>query len=136
VDLGKSGKALGRRWRKLHEGVLGEMTLGLMVGAPTPMNMLDVQSIHDPAKWTNEAAAGWGGDRWELWGRGQRRVVLLGTLWDSPADAGQFAAALAGHEGVSCSVSGDRVAVVAGDAGKKTAPLLQRILETLARASD
>jgi hypothetical protein len=128
VELGSAGKALGRRWSRAAEGVLGEMVLGVMVGAPTPSNLQDVMGIYDGAAWTNDAAAGWGGDRWELWRRGERAVVLLSTAWDRPEDAAEFAAALEGAEGLRHRVEESRVAVVAGDAGKKTGAVLERML--------
>jgi hypothetical protein len=131
VDLGRAGKALGERWRKELDGVLGEMTLGVLVDAPTPTDLQNVIEIHDPASWTNAAASGWGGDRWELWSSGAESVVLLGTVWDSASDAAQFASALPGKSGLTWKVKGDRVAVVAGDAGDKTGKLLSRMLRAL-----
>lgn len=127
LKFDEAGQALGPRWSKRLDGVLGEMTLGVMVGAPTP-GLLDGLSIHIGAEWTNDAAMGWGGDRWELWVRGQSALVLLGTAWDSAADAEQFAAALDEDAGLVWKSAGDRVAIVAGDAGEKAALLLDLIL--------
>ena len=127
----RAGKALGEPWRKELDGVLGEMTLGVLVDAPTPTDLQNVIEIHDPASWTNAAASGWDGDRWELWSSGAESVVLLGTVWDSASDAEQFAAALAGKSGLNWRVKGDRVALVAGDAGDKTGKLLSRMLKAL-----
>ncbi|MGB8293971.1 MAG: hypothetical protein WCG85_00940 [Polyangia bacterium] len=39
------------------------------------------------------AAAGWGGDRFWVWNRGGRFVVLWATRWDSESDAKKFLAA-------------------------------------------
>jgi hypothetical protein len=111
------------------EGTLGELTLGILVGAPTPS--LDSQELQQAASWTNEAASGWGGDLWELWTRGGRAVVLVGTVWDSPADAEEFARALEPDRGLVWKVEDVAVAIVAGDAGKKTDRLLSRALESL-----
>jgi hypothetical protein len=127
VNLDEAGKALGRHWSKRLEGVLGEMTLGVMAGAPTP-ELLDGLTMQIGAEWTNDAAMGWGGDRYELWVRGDSALVLLGTIWDSDADAGEFAAALEADAGLSWKLSGNRVAVVAGHAGKKSGLLLDLIL--------
>lgn len=128
VGLDGAGRALGRRWRKAFEGTLGEISLGVLVEAPTPV---DYQSfdIYDGRSWTNPAAEGWDGDRWELWVRGDRAVVLLGTVWDSPDDAEEFAEALRARDGLLWKRSGDRVAIVAGAApGKTRDSLLDRIL--------
>ena len=112
------------------QGTLGELTLGILVGAPTPAT--DSQGVQQAANWTNDAASGWGGDVWELWTRGERAVLLVGTVWDSPADAREFAAALAPDGGFTWKVVGATVAIVAGDGGKKTDRLLSRVSETLA----
>ena len=130
VDLEDAGKLLGRGWMRAMRGTLGELTLGILVGAPTPAT--DSQDVQQAANWTNDAASGWGGDAWELWTRGERAVLLVGTVWDSPADAREFAAALAPDGGLTWKVVGDTVAIVAGDGGKKTDRLLSRVSETLA----
>jgi len=128
VRLDGAGRKLGRRWRKAFEGTLGEINLGVMVGAPTPFDFEQL-SIYDGGSWTNPAAEGWDGDRWELWVRGEDAVVILGTVWDSPADAEEFASALPQREEFRWKLSGDRVAVVAGPAPRKAgAALLQQVL--------
>jgi hypothetical protein len=127
VELNDAGRLLGDRWERTMEGKLGELSLGVLVGARTP---LTEQWIGDTGEhWTNPAAAGWGGDRWELWVRGKSAVVLLGTVWDSSADASEFASALPRRKGLHWRVSGDRVALVAGDLpGKRARRLLERML--------
>jgi hypothetical protein len=128
VSLGQAGEALGPRWKKRLDGVLGEMSLGVMVGAPTP-GLLDGLTVHIGTKWTNDAATGWDGDRWELWMKGERAIVLLATVWDSEADAEEFVTAIGAQAGLDWALSGNRVAVVAGDAGGKTEQLLTLILD-------
>ena len=128
VRLDGAGRKLGRRWRKAFEGTLGEISLGVMGGAPTPVDY-EAFSIYEGNSWTNAAAAGWDGDRWELWVRGEDAVVILGTVWDSPADAEEFAAALPPGEDLHWKRAGDRVAVVAGPApGKRRSALLDHVL--------
>jgi hypothetical protein len=46
-----------------------------------------------------EAAAGWDGDRYSVWANGDDDVVLWRTVWDSEADATEFAQALQASEG-------------------------------------
>ena len=41
-----------------------------------------------------DAAAGWGGDRAVLLGRGDERALVARWTWDSPRDADEFAGAL------------------------------------------
>jgi hypothetical protein len=43
---------------------------------------------------TNDAAPGWGGDRYALIEKGEGRLLCWSTRWDSPEDADEFAAAL------------------------------------------
>ena len=51
------------------------------------------------------------------------------TIWDSPNDAEEFAAALAERMSLAHQLLGSRVAVVAGEAGAVEQQLLGRILE-------
>ena len=127
VSVGEAGRTLGRGWKRVMDGNLGELMLGVMVGAATPDPNDPVATT--PAGWTNAAASGWGGDRWELWQKDQQSVVLLATVWDSEKDAKEFADALAGKPGVRTKLAGSRVAVVAGEAGSAA----NKALATLAR---
>lgn len=128
VALGNAGRQLGRGWYKAIDGTLGELTIGLLVGAATPIGAGGAQQ---PDRWTNEAASGWDGDRWELWEADGSTVVLMGAVWDSPADAEEFVAALAGRRGMTWKAEGSSVALIAGDAGDRTERVLNRILKNL-----
>lgn len=127
VSFAGAAAALGDGFDLAIEGTLGELTLGALVGAPTPGD------AGSPAAgdWSNAASRGWDGDRWELWVRGDSAVVLLGTLWDSPRDAREFAEALPRRAGLRRLVRGDAVALVAGDAGPATRRVLRRMLDRL-----
>lgn len=119
VTMGEVGAAMGSGWSAGLSDVLGELNIAVMVGAKTP-------SPDDPEalmglSWTNRAARGWGGDRYQLWRKGDRSVTLLSTVWDSELDAEQFVAAMAGHEQMQLLQKGDRVAMVFGDCPKKRA---------------
>ncbi len=87
------GPALGDGWRRLTEGTLGEFDT---------IQLLRSGGDDESAR---EAAAGWGGARYELWRRGStaecdddpcrsREVLALAWRWDTPADARQFATAV------------------------------------------
>ena len=54
---------------------------------------------------SSEAAAGWGGDRYELWRRGDEAALVMRWRWDTPRDEAEFAARLR-------DVMGDRGVVV------------------------
>ena len=81
-------EVLGRGWRRAASGVLGEFqTRELLAEAG--------------GGGSAGAAAGWGGDRYELWRRGDcvsscRRdaVLVVRWRWDSVADRREFAAKL------------------------------------------
>jgi hypothetical protein len=119
VTMGDAGAALGNGWSAGLSDVLGEINLAVMVGAKTP-------SPEDPEalmglSWTNSAARGWGGDRYQLWRNGDRSLLLLSTVWDTERDADQFVAAMAGSEKMQLIQKGDRVAMVFGDCPRKRA---------------
>lgn len=103
---------LGPGWQKEFDGVLGELTLAVLTD-PEPKD-LETLLATPGASLTNPAAAGWGGDRWWLCRNGAAFATVLGTLWDTPKDAAEFAAALAKRPALHCERQGDAVAVVAG----------------------
>jgi hypothetical protein len=127
VVLGDAGARLGEGWRLRGSGVFGELTLGVLVGAPTPA-LAAAGMLPGSEAWTNEAAAGWGGDRWEVWIKGGKRVLLVATVWDTRRDAEEFAAAVPSRPALALKKSGDRVALVAGDAGDRAPDLLRALL--------
>ncbi len=131
VNLGDTGSVLGEGFALVATGVLGELGIGALVGAPTPEDLDDARWT-EGARWTNDAATGWGGDRWELWQRGHTDVVLLGSVWDSAADAVEFLDGLAAHTRLRARREGTRVAVVAGAQGRRADRVLARILEATA----
>ena len=121
-------KVLGEGWERVGDGVLGELILGLMVDVPTP-SPAQAQLLAEGKHWTNDAAAGWGGDRWELWQKGDKKLVVLKIVWDSNADAAEFAAALPERDGAAWRVKGARVAYVAGDTEDHAGALLKALLK-------
>ena len=99
----------------------------MLVGAETPFTP-GAATLPTAASWTNAAAAGWDADKWELWKREDKAVVLLLTEWDTPEDAVEFAEALPQGTGLRSQTAKNRVAVVAGDGGQKAQRLLGRML--------
>ena len=71
----------GGGWRVLRGGTLGEWTTGKLLARA------------GGTAWT-EAAAGWGGDRYALLGRGADRALVVRWIWDTPADEREFLPAL------------------------------------------
>jgi hypothetical protein len=122
VAIRNPSRILGEGFTRSGSGVLGELTLGSLVGAATP-EAADLASGR--FAWTNEAASGWGGDRYELWTRDGAAVVLVATVWDSAKDAEEFAAALPSPgSGLAFRREGTRVGIVAGAAGDRREALL------------
>jgi len=127
VAIPNPSRILGKGWSRAGSGVLGELTLGSLVGARTP----------DPAEfasgdfpWTNAAASGWGGDRYELWTKGDAAVVLLATVWDTATDAEEFTAALPRDRPTFASRrAGSRVGIVAGVSGARREALLALLVK-------
>jgi hypothetical protein len=103
--------------------VLGELNLGSLVGAATP----DAEEIATGSvTWTNAAASGWGGDRFELWTDGTQSVVLVATVWDTVNDAKEFAAALpAPTAAFGFLRDGAKVGIVAGAPADRRDALLK-----------
>ena len=93
VRLDDLDRALGRKWKRIGDGVLGELGLAVLVGSDRPMGPDGFQRSSET--WTHPAAAGWGGDRWAIWTRRGRDLVVLRTIWDSDEDAAEFLEAAA-----------------------------------------
>jgi hypothetical protein len=63
-------------WRRALAGTWGELQTRELLGG------------------ASEAAAGWGGDRYELWQRGDESALVMRWRWDTPRDVTEFAARL------------------------------------------
>jgi hypothetical protein len=128
-----AGTALGPGFERTAAGVMGELGLGPLVGAPTPSDVKDLQA-QDASRWTNASAAGWGGDRWELWQDGDTAVVVLSTVWDTTRDAEEFLSGLRtngdlhAHVELHARREADRVAVVAGVGRRRAQKVLASVL--------
>lgn len=85
-------------WKVLGEDTLGELYLAMLTTPRDQRKGLDVknQMAVMALQYTNKAAAGWGGDRVIVLGRGDDRVLELVTVWDTADDAEEFADALSG----------------------------------------
>jgi hypothetical protein len=87
------GMRLGAGWRRAASGVWGEWATSELVG--------------------EEAAAGWGGDRYELWQGPGGDVLAMRWRWDTHRDAREFAAAARDRlDATAVTASGDAVTLV------------------------
>ena len=83
-------------WTLAQEDTFGEMQLALVtelvnghykVNFGNPMSMMNI-------KYTNAAAAGWGGDSLGLYAKGAGRLLHLVTVWDNEEEAEEFEQAM------------------------------------------
>jgi len=127
VTIANPRSRLGKDWMLAGSGVLGELTLGGLVGVAAP----DTATLATGGgTWTNAAASGWGGDRFELWSDGKDDVVLLLTQWDTVRDAVEFADALPqGRAGFAYRKQGAKVGIVAGATGERCDALLSLLVQ-------
>jgi hypothetical protein len=94
VSLRAPVRALGAAWRPLRRMTLGEWATGRLLARAGGTA-------------AGDAAAGWGGDRAVLLGRGEDRAVVVRWTWDTAAEAGEFVRALRawGDEGLPDSTA-------------------------------
>ena len=95
-DLAADG--LGQPLEMLAQDTFGELLLACLVEAPAKRKGLKGQMAVLSAVYSSEATKGWGGDRWALLGQGDRRVLVLRSVWDSAVEAEEFVAALASKD--------------------------------------
>ena len=101
---------LGAPWRRVHAGTWGEWQTAQLVGGN---------------------AAGWGGDRYELWQRGRcgappcrsQDVLVMRWAWDTPEAARTFegrlrAAAVARGDGAAVAADGETVTLALAPSAK------------------
>jgi hypothetical protein len=84
-------------WEVLREDTLGELHLALLT---TPFDERGGMQLSPLAilqlRFTNDAASGWGGDRFVLLGKSEAHLLRLVTRWDTPDEAQEFVDALHG----------------------------------------
>jgi hypothetical protein len=78
--VGPLGLRLGDGWRLTGHGTFGEWQTGELLALG--------------GRRQDDAAAGWGGDRYEVWQRAGETVVAIRWRWDTARDAAEFRPAL------------------------------------------
>jgi hypothetical protein len=76
-------KPLGRDWRQGAQMEWGEFDTRLLLQGTFPVTTAE------------RAAAGWDGGELRSFERGNRTALVLRTVWDSPAEAGEYCTAMA-----------------------------------------
>jgi len=96
-------------WTERGRTTLGELTLAILVDDDDALKGPDLTNPRSllELSYTNDAAAGWGGDEVVLLSKGDAHVVHLATIWDTSDDAHEFYAALKAVEERIMSVTGE-----------------------------
>jgi hypothetical protein len=87
-------------WERVHAGTWGELQTRELLGG------------------SSRAAAGWGGDRYELWRRGDEEALVMRWRWDTPRDEAEFAErlrAVMGERGVVARRGGSVTLAIAAE---------------------
>lgn len=108
VALADIAAGLGSGWSTFDTNTMGEFQTSIL------LNEGDVSE-----RQAEQAAAGWGGDRYTVLGTASQDVIVWESEWDSETDAAEFAAALAVRESgrldASAETNGDTTTIVSGD---------------------
>lgn len=81
-----------RGGRLINDGVLGEILIRTFLGEGAP----------------EEAAAGWGGDRYRVWDLSGKTLLVWRSVWDSATDMREFLAAAQARVGSRHAATGTR----------------------------
>jgi hypothetical protein len=107
---------LGEGWTKTVEGSIGELGLSVLTGARVNLESADAL---DADKWTNRASAGTIGDVFQHYEKGDRKITVLVTAWESTLQAEEFARSMRPMKGKRYYIYGANFVVLAGDVGDK-----------------
>jgi hypothetical protein len=97
----EAGDVLGAGWKELESDTMGELVTGVLLAqlrnggsyAATVMSVGGATGGFGVSGATKKAVEGWDGDRYAAWVREgtDEALVLWSTVWDSDADAREFA---------------------------------------------
>ena len=130
IELPDLSAQIGAGWKRRLSGVLGELTLAVITGAPAA----DPRSL-DAHNWTSKGAQGWDGDRYHYYeGPSGGSATVLATVWDSPQEAAEFEASLAAIAPKVRLRRGSHVVLVGATEGVPAAKLAAAALDAVAPA--
>jgi hypothetical protein len=94
-EVGAQFGPLPEGWTVAREDTFGELYSALLTTPFTARAGMNVSLVgFIGLRFTNEAATGWGGDRYALLHKGEGSLLHMSTRWDSIKDAQEFARAL------------------------------------------
>lgn len=96
VTIPDLGPTLGSGWMPVETNDLGELGIRILLSGQS-----------NSKEQANRDAAGWGGDRYEAWGKGDQTALVWRSTWDTGSDATQFAAGLGAYEAQRWKVDAD-----------------------------
>lgn len=89
IDLSDFSQTLGPDWKLMESNTLGELGIYLLTETE-PLSVMDMVATSQGG-WTNPAATGWGGDRYQLYAGPHGKLVMVWfSLWDSAQDRDEF----------------------------------------------
>ncbi len=88
VTISDPSAALGSDWEVLDTDTFGEFQIGIILNTSDSISDEEAQ----------DAAAGWGGDRYVVVGNADETAIAWQTTWDSEDDADEFARVMAERE--------------------------------------
>lgn len=88
VAIADPSAALGNDWEVLDIDTFGEFQIGIILNTSDSISDEEAQ----------DAAAGWGGDRYVVVGNADETAIAWQTVWDSEDDADEFARVMAERE--------------------------------------
>ncbi len=123
VRVRLAAEALPEGWQATYQDTLGELGLALIAEPLAERGGLEASKILG-VRFTSDAAAGWGGDRFALLEGPGGACALVGvTVWDDGAQADEFLAALRGLE---AHLGAQASALAAARGASGTAVVLER----------
>ncbi|TAH39351.1 MAG: hypothetical protein EYC70_00780 [Planctomycetota bacterium] len=94
VELPDLSAQVGAGWKLAYSDTLGELGCYFLVIEELPDLMSSFSGMGPPL--TDPSSEGWDGDRFQLYtGPGGAKVLVWASVWDTPDEASEFAAALA-----------------------------------------
>lgn len=94
VDVTLATANLPSGWKVLREDTQGELGMAIWTLPLDKRKGISGQLGILSETFTTPAAEGWGGDRFALLGKGEARLLVSVSAWDTPEDLAEFQAAL------------------------------------------
>jgi len=98
VTLPSLASALGAGWTRAEENNFGEFQTAVLLSDLKAGEGFDAAGAANLPEEATTAAAGWDGDRYAVWAKGDDDVIVWQSVWDSADDATEFSQAMQAHD--------------------------------------